>query len=65
MSFKLVKHINPIGAIKSFTQLNFNLCMEKRLTILKKLCDKNVTPMNKKLEIYSDGKHKMNFHQFS
>ena len=46
MSFKLVKQINPIGAMKSFTKPNFNLCIEERLTILKKLRDKRVTIMN-------------------
>ena len=35
MSFKLVKQINPIGAMKTFTKPNCNLFMEERPTILK------------------------------
>ena len=35
MIFKVVNQINPIGAIKSFTKPNCNLCMEECLTILK------------------------------
>ena len=46
MTFKLINQINPIGAMKTFTKPNCNLCMQERLTILKKLCDKRVTVMN-------------------
>ena len=46
MTFEVVKNIGPIGAMKTFTKLNCNLCMEKRLTILKNLHDKRVTIMN-------------------
>ena len=28
MAFKVVKQLNPIGAMKSFTKANCNLCME-------------------------------------
>ena len=41
--FKVVKKINPIGAMKNFTKPNYNLCTEERLIILKNLCDKCVT----------------------
>ena len=34
MTFKVVKQLKPIGAIKTFTKPNCNLCMEERLTIL-------------------------------
>ena len=37
MTFKIVKQLNLIGAIKIFTKPNCNLCMQERLTILKKL----------------------------
>ena len=37
MTFKVVKQINPIGAMKTFTKPNCNLCIEECLTILKKL----------------------------
>ena len=37
MTFKVINLINPIGAMKTFTKPNCNLCMEERLTILKKL----------------------------
>ena len=35
MTFKVLKQINPIGAMKTFTKPNCNLCMQERLTILK------------------------------
>ena len=49
MTFKLVKHLNLIGAIKTFMKPNYNPCMEEFLTILKKIRDKRVTIMNKNL----------------
>ena len=52
MAFKLVKQLNRIGTMKTFTKPNFNLWIEERLTILKKLRDKRVTVMNMHLEIY-------------
>ena len=61
MAFKVVKQINPIGAMKTFTKPNCNLCMEERLTILKKLRDKRVTIMNKNSEIYGACRHKTTF----
>ena len=64
MEFKVVKHLNPIGAMKTFTKTNCNLCMEERLTILKKLREKNVTVMNNNSEIYRDCHHKMTFRRF-
>ena len=53
-----------IGAMKKFTKPNRNICMEERLTILKKIRDKRVTIMNKNLERYGACWHKMTFHQF-
>ena len=64
MTFKVVKQINPIGAMKTFTKPNCNLCMEERLTILRNIYDKRVTIMNKKLEIYGACQHKTTFCQF-
>ena len=52
ITFNIFKILNLIGAVKKFTKLNCNLCMEERLTILKKLLNKQVTVMNKNLEIY-------------
>ena len=49
MTFKVIKQLNPIGAIKTFTTPNCNLCMQERLTILRMLRDKCVTVMNKNL----------------
>ena len=46
MTFKVVNQIKPIGAINTFTKSNCNLCMEERLTIIKKLCEKRVPTMN-------------------
>ena len=37
MTFKVLKQLNPIGEMKTFTKPNCNLCMEERLTILKNL----------------------------
>ena len=64
MIFKVLKQLNPIGAMKIFTKPNCNLCMQERLTILKKLRDKRVTVMNKNSEIYGAFRHKTTFHLF-
>ena len=45
-TFKVVKQLDPIGAMKTTTKPNFNLCMQKRLTNQKRLRDKRVTVMN-------------------
>ena len=34
-----------------YIKLNYNLCMEERLTILKNICEKNITLMNKIVDI--------------
>ena len=62
--FKAVKQLSPIGAMKTFTEPNCNLCMEERLTILKKLRDKRVTIMNKNSELYGVCRHKTCFRRF-
>ena len=64
MTFKVIKQINPIGVMKTFTKPNCNLCMQERLTILKMMCDKRVTVMNKNSEIYGACRHKTCFRQF-
>ena len=64
MMFKIVNQLNPIGAMKTFTKPNCNLCMEERLKIPKTLRDKRVTIMNKNSEIYGACQHKTTFHQF-
>ena len=64
MTFKVVRQLNPIGAMKTFTKPNFNLCMQECLTILKKLREKRVTVMNKNLEIYGACWHKTTFRLF-
>ena len=64
MTFKVVKQINLIGAMKTFTKPNCNLCIEERLTILKKIHDKRVTIINKNPEIYGVYPHKTTFHRF-
>ena len=63
-TFREVNEINKIGAIKTFTKPNCNLCMEEFLTILKTLRDKRVTIMNKNSEIYWSCRHKTYFHIF-
>ena len=64
ITFKVVKQLNSIDAMKTFIEPNCNLCMEERLTILKKIPDKCVTVMNKNSEIYGPHRHKTNFHRF-
>ena len=64
MTFKVVKQINLIGTMKTFTKPNYNLCMQERLTILKKLRDKHVTVMNINSEIYGACRHGTTFHLF-
>ena len=64
MAFKVLKQINPIGAMKTFTEPNCNLCMEECLIILKKLRDKCVTIINKNLNIYGACQHKTTFRRF-
>ena len=64
MTFKVVKQISPIGAMKTFTKPNCNICMEEHLTILKTLRDKRVTIMNMTSEIYGACRHKIFLHTF-
>ena len=64
ITFKLVNHFNPIGAMKSFTKNNCNLFMEEHLTILKKLCDKRITIMNKHSKLYGACWHQPTFGRF-
>ena len=59
--FKVIKQLNQIGAMKTFTKPNCNLCIQERLTITKKLREKRVTIMNKNSEIYGACQHKMTF----
>ena len=63
-TFKVLKQLNPIGTMKTFTEYYCNICMQERLTILKKLRDKRVTVMNKNSDIYGDSRHKTTFRQF-
>ena len=64
MTFRVLKQINLIGTMKTFTKPNFNICMEKRLTIPKNLRDKRIMVMNKKSEIYGACRNKTTLHQF-
>ena len=51
MMFKVVKQLNPIKAMKTFTKPSCNLYMEEQVTVLKKISDKCVMFMNNNLEI--------------
>ena len=64
MTFKLVNHLNLIGAMKTFMKPTFNLFIEESLTILKKISDKCVTIVNKNSEVYGDYRHKTAFYHF-
>ena len=63
-TFKVVKQLNLIGAMNKMMKPNCNICMEERLTIIKKLCEKRVTIMNTNLEIYGACRPKTTFHRF-
>ena len=65
MTFKVVNKLNLIETIKYFTKPNCNLCMEERLTILKKLRDKQTTLMNINSEIYGSDDTKQLYINFS
>ena len=64
MAFSVVKRLKHIGAMKTFTKLNCNLCLGGCLTIIKKLYDERVTLLNKNSEMYEACGHKTNFHRF-
>ena len=64
ITFKVLKQLNPIGVMKRFTKPYCNLCMQERLTILKKLRNKRVMVMNKNSEIYGACRNKNTFHRF-
>ena len=64
MTLKVVKQLNPIGLMKTFTKPNCNICIQECLTILEKLRDKRVTIMNNNSEIYGACQHKTTFHRF-
>ena len=51
MTCKVVKQLNQIGAMKTFTKLDCSLYMEEHLTILKKLRNSCVLLMNKNSKI--------------
>ena len=63
MTFKVVKKISLIVAMKLFTKPNYNPCMKEQLTILKKLRDECVTLVNRNLEIYGAFWNKTTFHK--
>ena len=60
-TFKVVKQLNPIGAMNTFTKPNCNLCMQERLTILNNLNEKHVTVMNNNHHTYGSCRNKMTF----
>ena len=49
---------------EKITKPNFNLCMQERLTILKKIRDKRLILMNKNSDIYGACWHKTTFHWY-
>ena len=64
ITLKVVNNLNLVGSMKTFTNPNCNIYMEKHLTIPKKLRDKCVTIMKNHLEIYGACRQKPIFHQF-
>ena len=63
-ALQVVKQLNLIGVMKIFTKPNCKLCMEERLTIIKKLRDKLIMVMNKNLDIYRACQHRITSHQY-
>ena len=51
MTFKVLKQLNMIGTMKTFTKPYSNLCMKERLTILKNLRE-NAPQLWMRTEIY-------------
>ena len=47
MTLKVLQHLKPFSAMKAFTKPSYNLCMDKLLTILKKIPASCVMVMNK------------------
>ena len=64
MALKLVNQLNTIESMKQFSKPNYNLFMEECLTILKNICDENVTTM-KKLVIFGPTSTKLLSPNFS
>ena len=64
MTFKVLKQLNTIGAMKTYMKPNSSLCMQERLTTLKIIRGKRVTVMNKNSEIYGFFQNKNCFHRF-
>ena len=64
MDFKVVNNINLIGAMELSTKPGYNIYIEQRLTILKNIFDKRITPMKINLDIYGACHHKTTFHLF-
>ena len=62
ITFKVVKQINPIGSIKTYTKNNCNIYMDERLATLKGLRDKRITLMKNNSDIYRTFWHKKNLH---
>ena len=62
MTFKVVKHLNLIGAMKTFIKPNCNLCMQERITIQNNLHDKRFTVMNNNHQTYGACQNKTTFH---
>ena len=64
MTFKVVMKLDPSDAMNTLAKPKCNLCMQERLAIVKNICDKRVTVMNRNSEIYGACRHKTNFHIF-
>ena len=63
MMFKVVKQVNNIGVMESFTKPNLNLRIEEHLKIPKNLRERIATMMNKIYQICGAFQNKNSFHQ--
>ena len=64
MVLKIVKDLNPIGAMDLFTKPECYLCMDKHLMIIKYLHNRKFTLINKYLQIYGACWNKTTFRRF-
>ena len=64
LNIKTLNQLNNIDVMTKFSIPNCNIFMEECLTIQKKICDKCVTLIIKKLYIHGDFWYKTKYHQF-
>ena len=64
MRLELMKYPNPNETMKTLTKPSCNISMEELLTVLRNICDKHVTLVNRNFDIYRVCWHKTTLHSF-